>query len=222
MNAWVEPPPRKGMGCFAKGCLILLVFTALLVIACCAGIYWGLKNHSALVRGGYWLTRMHMIADSPAAIPRYETSDAEVQVVKERWQNFEAAAREHQPAQIELTANDVNNLIAASPDARGKFFVSIEGNRLRLQMSIALGDFVGQSGYYFNGDVTVQSDGAESLANPRLSSIRVNNQPLPSDFLDWKYRSRRLRDYLSDYQDTWDTGTIEIQDGKLILRSRGE
>jgi hypothetical protein len=222
MNTWVEPPPRKGLGCFAKGCLILLVFAVVLAIACGAGIYWGFKHHSALVRGIYWLTRMHMIADSPAAIPHYEGPDAEIQAVKERWQDFETAARARQPAEVALTANEINDLIASNPDTRGKMFVSIEGNRLLLQMSIPLGEFIGRSGYYFNGDITIQFDGAESLVRPRLTGITINNQPLPSDILDWKFRSRPLRDYLTENEDTSDVSTAEIRDDKLILRSRGE
>jgi hypothetical protein len=29
-----------------------------------------------------------------------------------------------------------------------------------------------------------------------------------------------LQDYLADYRDAYDVGTIEIREGKLILRSR--
>jgi hypothetical protein len=41
MNTWVEPPPPKRVGCFARGCLILLVFGAVLAIALSVGVYWG-------------------------------------------------------------------------------------------------------------------------------------------------------------------------------------
>jgi hypothetical protein len=55
-----------------------------------------------------------------------------------------------------------------------------------------------------------------------LNSITINNQQLPADVLDWKYRSRRLRDYLEETENPWNTATFEIRDGKLILRSRAE
>jgi hypothetical protein len=42
---------------------------------------------------------------------------------------------------------------------------------------------------------------------------------VPTDFLDWKYRSRQLREYLSDQRNAYEIGTIEIRDGKIILRS---
>ncbi|MFZ3375696.1 MAG: hypothetical protein WA183_09100 [Chthoniobacterales bacterium] len=224
MNTWIEPPPpqRKGMGCFARGCLILLVFALVLILACCAGLYWGYRNHSAVVRGAYFLAKTHAITDSPRPIPEYNAPEQEIQAVKGRWQDFEHAVQERQPAEIELTADEINGLISANRHARGKAFVSIEGNRLSLQTSLPLSKFLGQSGYYLSGDITIQSDAAASLSKPRLENVALNSQPVPHDFLDWKYRSRSLRDYLAEYSPIQDLGTIQIRDGKVILRSRAE
>jgi len=97
----------------------------------------------------------------------------------------------------------------------------MEDNRLRLQTSVPLGEFLGRSGY-FNGDIMIQLNGAQSLENPQLNRIVVNSEPVPRDLLNWKYRSRRLRDYIAEYQNTYDIGTIEIRNGKLILRSRAD
>ncbi len=105
---------------------------------------------------------------------------------------------------------------------RGKVFVSIDGNQLRLQASVPFGEILGRPGYYFNGDITIEFKGAESLDNPQLNRIVVNGEQVPSDLLNWKYRSRRLREYLADYRNSYDIGTIEVRDGKLILQSRTE
>jgi hypothetical protein len=222
MNTWVEPPPRKPMGCFAKGCLILIVFGIVLAIACSAGIYWGFRHHSALVRGMYWLTKTHAITDMPAPIPPYQTTDEKINATVERWRNFEANVRAGQPTEIELSADDLNDLIASNRDTRGKLFASIENGRLRLQASIPLGEIGGRSGYYFSGDIIIQSAGWEALVRPSLSRITINNQPLPADVLDWKYQSRPLRDYLNAAENPWNATTFEIRDDKVILRSRSE
>ena len=223
MNTWVEAPPRqKGLGCFARGCLILLVFAIVLAIACFAGVYWGFQRHSAIMHGIYWLAKTHSIAEAPAPVPEFTGSDTQIQNVRERWQDFEQKTRSGQAAEIELTADDINALIAANRDARGKVFVSINGNQLRLQASVPLGEILGRPGYYFDGDMTVEFKGAESLDNPQLNRIVVNGEQVPSDLLNWKYRSRRLREYLADYRNGYDIGTIEVRDGKLILRSRTE
>jgi hypothetical protein len=223
MNGWVEaPPPRKGLGCFARGCLILVGFAIVLGIACFAGVYWGFLRHSAIVHGTYWLAKTHSIAEAPAPVPEFAASEGQIQSVQERWQEFEQKTRAGQPAEIELTADDINSLIAANRDTRRKAFVSVEENRMRLQTSVPLGEFMGRCGYYFNGDVTIELKGAESLENPQLNRIVVNGEPVPQDLLNWKYHSRRLRDYLADYRNGYNIGTIEIRDGKLILRSRSE
>ena len=223
MNGWVEPPPRrKGLGCFARGCLILLVFAIVLAVACVAGMYWGFQRHSAIVHGIYWLAKTHSIAEAPVPVPEFSASDSQIQSIRERWQDFEQKTRAGQPAEIELAADDINTLIATNREARGKVFASIDENRLRLQMSVPFGELIGRRGYYFNGDVTVEFKGVESLENPQLNRIVVNGEQVPSDLLRWKYRSRRLRNYLDDYRNSHGIGTIEVRDGKLILRSRTE
>ena len=224
MNTWVEAPPRRnGLGCFARGCLILLVFAIVLAIACFAGVYWGFQRHSAIVHGIYWLAKTHSIANEPVPVPEFSGSDTQIQSVRERWQDFEQKTRAGQAAEIELTADDINALIAANPERfRGKVFVSIEGNQLRIQASTPLGEILNRPGYYFNGNITVEFKGAESLDNPQLNRIVVNGEQVPSGLLNWKYRSRRLHEYLADYRNSYDIGTIEVRDGKLILRSRTE
>ena len=223
MNTWVEAPPRrKGMGCFARGCLILFVFAIVLAIACFAGMYWGLHRHSALFYGSYWLAKTRSIAQAPTPVPEFSASDQQIQSFRERWQDFEQKTRAGQPAEIELSEDDINSLIATSEDLRGKVFASVESNQLRLQASVPIGGFLGRPGYYFNGDVIIVLNGAQPLDNPQFSRITINGEQVPSDFLNWKYRSRHLREYLADQRNAYDIGTMEIRDGKVILRSRTE
>ena len=220
MNGWVEaPPPKKGLGCFARGCLILVVFGIVLAIACVAGLYWGFQRHSAIVHGIYWLAKTHSIAQAPDPVPEFAASEEQIERGQARWRDFEQKIRAGQQTEIELTADDINSLIAANRDRRWKAFVSMEENRLRLQTSVPLGEFLGRSGY-FNGDIMIQLNRAQSLEDPQLNRIAVNSKPVPGDLLSWKYRSRRLGDYVADYRNNYDIGTIEIRDGKLILRSR--
>lgn len=136
--------------------------------------------------------------------------------------NFEQKTRAGQAAEIELTADDLNALIASEPDTRGKLFVTIEGNQLRLQISFPFGELLGRPGYYFNGDVTIDSKDAQSLDNPQLNQLMVNGEQVPRDVLGWKYRSKRLRDYLADVRNTNDIGSVQVRDGKIILRSPTE
>jgi hypothetical protein len=221
MNTWVEAPPRrKGLGCFGRSCLILSVFGIVLAIACFAGMYWGFHRNSALFYGSYWLAKTHSIAEAPTPVPELNASEQQIQLVQERWQEFEQKTRAAQPSEIELSADDINALIATTENVRGKVFVSIDGNLLRLQASVPIGGFLGRPGYYFNGDVVIELKGAQSLDNPQFSRFTINGEQVPTDFLKWKYRSKQLREYLADHGNAYDIGTIDIRDGKVFLRSR--
>jgi hypothetical protein len=221
MNTWVEaPPPRQGLGCFARGCLTLLIFAIVLAIAGFAGMYWGLHRHSALFYGSYWLAKTRSIAKAPTPVPEFNSSDQQIERVRERWQDFEQKARAGQAAEIELSADDINALIATTEGVRGKVFASIDGDQLRLQASVPIGGLLGRPGYYFNGEVVIELEGAQSPDSPRFSRLTINGEHAPTDFLDWKYRSRQLREYLTEQRNAYDIGTIEIRDGKVILRSR--
>ncbi len=221
MNAWLEPPPgqpRRKRGCVGKGCFILCLFILILIISGAVGLFLGLRHHSAIMHGGIWAARLHLLAEEPAPVPAFETTEENIAATERRWHDFENA--EDQSARIELSADDVNNLIAGDKHARGKAFVSIEGNRLRLQTSFPLGAYVGRSGYYLNGDIVIQGDGPQSLEHPRLDLITVNDKPVPADLLDWRYQSRSLSDYLREAREKSDVNSIEIRDGHLIIGQR--
>jgi hypothetical protein len=220
MNTWVEAPPRrKGLGCFARGCLILLIFAIVLAIAGFAGLYWGLHRHSALFYGSYWLAKTRSIAEAPTPVTEFSASDQQIQRVREHWQDFEQKTRAGQAAEIELSADDINALIATTEDVRGKVFASIDGDQLRFQASMPIGGVLGRPGYYFNGDVIIELKGAQSLDGPRFTRVTINGEQVPTDFLNWKYRSRHLSEYLADQENAYEIGTMEIRDGKVILRS---
>jgi hypothetical protein len=220
MNSWVEAPPqRRGLGCFGRGCLILLFFLIVLAIACFAGMYWGLHRHSALFYGSYWMAKTRSLAEAPTPVPEFNASDQQIQVVQERWQEFEQKTRAGQSAEIELSADDINALIAASEGIRGKVFVSIDRDQVHLQLSVPMEKFYGRPGYYFNGEVVIALDGEQSLDGPRVRRITINGEPAPTDFLNWKYSSRQLREYLAEQGNAYEIGTVEIRDGKVTVRS---
>jgi hypothetical protein len=200
----------------------LLIFAIVLAIAGFAGLYWGLHRNSALFYGSYWLAKTRSLAQAPTPVPEFNASEQQIQLVQERWQDFEQKTRAGQAAEIELSADDINALIATSEDTRGKVFVSIDGNQVRIQASVPIEGLLGRPGYYFNGDVVTELQGGQSLDGPRISRITINGEQVPTDFLGWKYRYRQLREYLADQRNAYEIGTMEIRDGKVILRSRIE
>ena len=118
------------MGCVGKGCLILACFIVFLIIAGAIGLYFGTQTYSALLHGLSWANKTHVLAQEPSPVPQFETTDENVAAAERKWKDFRNAR--DQPAHIELTADDLNNLIAENRRARGKAFATIEGNRLRI------------------------------------------------------------------------------------------
>jgi hypothetical protein len=241
MNTWIEGPPaqeKRGLGCVGKGGLILACFIVFLMIAGTIDLYFGMRTHSAVVNSVVWAKKSHVLAQEPSPVPQFETTEQNINATRRKWKDFEKNTRNqpahiepsiepgaddltrNQPAFIELTADDLNNLIARNRHLRDKAFVTIEDNRLRIRMSVPVGEYVRDGNYYLNADIVITSEGRQSLDNPRVSGIIINNQSLPSDVLDWKYDGRPLRDYLGQHGAALGDDTIEIRDGKVIIYRR--
>ena len=137
---WIEPPPKtKRSGCLGKGCIAVIVLMILLA--------------AAFFVGGYVGMRYVVTSTEPKQIPQIETTEADQTAVQQRWDDFtegrhivppieaptpptegatptEVAPPPPPPSanRIELTAGDINQLIAGSRKLRGKGFVSIQDN----------------------------------------------------------------------------------------------
>src|SRR6266576_6918626 len=140
MNSHIEPPPKRGMGCFAKGCLILIVLGILLVVVGVGGTYWSLR-HVYLSDKPAPIPEASAPTETTAATPG-ETSVAapsgKSAEVRERLDTMKHAARAHEQTGVELTAADINALIAANRKSRGTASVGINDTVAQAQFSIPL------------------------------------------------------------------------------------
>lgn len=209
--SWIEPPPprQNAMGCFGKGCLILVVFFAVLGIAFVGGGIYAVHHLRTT-----FFTRESM------PLPQARSTVEERQLAWARWRIFERRARAHEPASIELTANDLNALIAAQPKLRGKAFVSIENNTLQLQTSFPLDDVQLLRGYYVNGECTIHSASSGDPDAAQITNIVLNGHPVDDAALTWRY-PWSLRGFISKWVNENDLKTFEIRDDKVILETKG-
>jgi len=210
-SSWIEPPPQqRGLGCFAKGCLILVVFVILLALAFVAGTYFAARY----LRTEYFSAHHDRLPNSQA------TTDEE-EAARVRWDAFEKSARANQAARIELSADDLNALIASEPKLHGNAFVTIEDNTAHLQLSMPLGRSRWLTGRYINAQCSVQSAPSAKPEDARITSIIVNGRPVGEEFLSWQYGSWSFKRYLSDWTTQTNLKTFEISDGKVILETNG-
>jgi hypothetical protein len=208
--SWIEPPPRRGIGCFGKGCLILVVFLILLGLA---------------FIGGTWVAIRYLRTEYfPAAhvqLPKSAATDDEQEAVHARWDAFERAARAHKSARIELTDDDLNALIASEPKLRGNAFVTIEKNVARMQISVLIGNVRWLKGHYLNAECAVQSAPDGNPDEAQVMSIVVNGRSLGEEVLSWQYGPWSVRRYISDWAIEKNLQTFQIADDKVILETKG-
>jgi hypothetical protein len=224
MTSWIEPPPKqKGMGCLGKGCLLFVIFVILLAVA--------------FFIGGYAGVRYVVTSTEPREIPQIETSEADQRAVENRWEEFKtsrnitsATMSEDVPPvegatpaptanRIELTASDINQLIAGSRKLRGKAFVSIENNVARVQVSVPL-EKVGFRGRFLNGEFQARPapDG-----NPRnLEVTEVSLGGVSEKVLNALLGFRSLRSYTDQYASEYDITRLSIENNTVIIEHGGK
>src|SRR6266404_2092882 len=208
-SSWIEPPPhQRGLGCFAKGCLILFVFGILLCLSFVAGTYYA----SRFLRSEYFSGEHELLPISRASVEEEEA-------VRARWNAFEKAARTHEAARIELSADDLNALIASDPKLRADAYVTIEDNTAHLKVSMPIGRNWWLSGRYINASCSVQSAPSGKPEDARITSIVVNGRSVGEEFLSWQYGSWSFKRYAADWIGQTNLKTFEISDGKIVLET---
>lgn len=228
MPSWIEPPPKqKRTGCLGKGCVMLVVFLILLGVA--------------FFIGGYVGVRYVVTSETPKKIPEVETTEADQEAVRQRWEQFKAGPRTApaeqtapqtttttEPApmstpvpanRIELTASDINQLIAASRKLRGKAFVSIENNVARVQVSVPL-EKVGFQGRYLNGELLVRSAPDRNPRNIEITEVSLGG--VSDKILNSLLGFRSLRSYADQYATEYDIKSLAIEDNRVIIESGGK
>jgi hypothetical protein len=197
------------MGCFGKGCLILIAFVVFLAVAFTGGTILAVR----FLRTSYFST-------APVQLPASAATEEEQRAARANWYDFENAARAHTARRIEMTATQLNALIASEPDLRGKAFVKIEDETARLRISVSLDDLRLLRGHYMNAECTVQSAPDGDPGRARVTNIVVNGKSVGEDALNWR-GPWGFRRFIEQWTEKDNIKTFQIAGGKVILESRG-
>jgi hypothetical protein len=226
MTSWIEPPPkRKGMGCIGKGCLLIIVFLILLAVAFVIGFYVGTKPKE--------IPQVQSTVDEQDAVKarwdefedgkRSEPPVNQMPVPAPSLAPDETPAPEATPVpvetppsanRIELTANDINNLISGSRKARGKGFVSIDNNVARVQVTYPL-DKIGLRGRFLNAELAVRPSPDGNPHNAQISQISLMG--LPQGMVNTLMGSHSAQSYVDDFASTHGITSFRIENNKVIL-----
>ncbi len=219
MSGDLSPAPqRHGLGCLGKSCGTLLALIVFFAVAMVGGSFWGLhylRGYSSAEP--VTLPTATAPGEREASSPQPTSSD--IPRVDD-WESFQKAARRGEAVLVALSAEEINRLLTASPDTRGKVFVSIEGEIGRVQMSLPLADVPFMKGRHFNGELKVESAPDGDPAKVRIFDIRLNGQTVPEDFLDRTlFGYPPLRVLVTEWIEQQRIETFRIENGRAIGES---
>jgi hypothetical protein len=204
--------PRRG--CFFYGCISGLVLLVMVLGLLMAGLHYVRKM-------------VNQYTDTkPMELPAVQMSQGEIDKLKQRFEAFQQAVREQRPANpLELTADDINALIASGPERqalKGRFYVSLEGDQLKGQVSMPLQE-VGLSmfkGRYLNGSATFNLSFSKGTLSVSPQMINVKGKPLPETYMQ-EIRKQNLAAEFAKQPDAAPVlqglEGIQVKDGKLVV-----
>jgi hypothetical protein len=213
-----EPPRQRG--CFFYGCIIASVLAVLLMVAVGLGFYFLYRALGRLVE--------EYTATAPRELPKVEIPSEERESVKERFDAFRHAIDSGTPTEpLVLTADDLNALIEERTDLKGKVFVTIEGDKLKGQVSIPL-EALGLAmfrGRYLNGEAELKVSLSNGALFITLESIEVNGKRPPEEFLTQLRQQNMAKDAYKNPKNAEQIRkleSIEIKDGKIVIKARAK
>jgi hypothetical protein len=210
-----EQTPKRRRGCLFYGCLGFCILFLVILAASMAGYRYAKKMFTELTDS------------KPMPLPAVTLSKDQIAEVQRRVDAFRSAIREQSAtAPLELTADEINALIANDPDLqelKGKLYVIIDGDQLKGQISIRMED-LGLPLFkerYFNGTGTFKltfRDGILRITPETL--LAKGGRPIPPTYMEPVRKTNLAHDLntnpravtaLEKLQD------IRVQGGKLIL-----
>jgi len=214
-----EPPRQRG--CFFYGCIIASVLALLLLIAVGIGFYFLYRAVGQFVE--------QYTATVPRELPEVEIPAEQRQALDERVEAFRKAIDAGTPTEpLVLTSDDVNALIEEHTDLKGKIYITIEGDKVKGQVSLPLADFLDiplTRGRFLNGEAELKASLNDGVLIITLESFEVNGKRPPEEFLTNLRRENLAKDAYKDPKNADQIRkleSIEIKDGKIIIKARAK
>jgi hypothetical protein len=214
-----DEPPRQ-RGCFFYGCIIAAILSLLLLIAVGIGFFFVYR----------WLGELvdQYTATAPRELPRVEMPAEDRRTVDERYDSFVAAIKAGRPTEpLVLSGQDLNALIEDRTTLKGKVYLAVEHDQLKGQVSIPVSDIIDiglTRGRYLNGEAEFKVALVNGILVVTIDSFEINGKR-PSDQFLTQLRGQNLaKDITNDRKNAEairKLESIEVKDGRLIIKARG-
>ncbi|HSP44699.1 MAG TPA: hypothetical protein VLO30_01775 [Chthoniobacterales bacterium] len=171
------PPPRSGVGCFAKGCLTVLILGFLFI---------------AIVGGGSWYfykkTFNNLTSTGPVDVRAETPTPAQTKSAEDSHARLDEAIARNQETSVEFTGPELNHLLAHNSDLdflRGRTQIDIADSTMTVAMSAPLDTlpWPGLKGRWFNGTLRFSMNYGSGIFQLDLKSAEANGHQFPSAFL---------------------------------------
>lgn len=218
------PPERKGPGCLFWGCLIsgiLFVVTLILIIAL---VFFARGKLIGLIE--------EYTDPEPVELPEIQLAEDQRQEVIARWETFEQAMDQGRKDELSLDSDEFNLITQhVVSEAEGRVHFTIEGDKLRGQVSLPVED-VGQKllgttkldGRYFNASGTFDVFLRNGVLVLQIQEAEVKGEPVPDEVMD-QVRGQNLAESMTDNPEQRELFSkferIEVKDGRIIFTSQG-
>ena len=198
-------------GCMLVGCLSVMLVMML--------------GMGGLIYGGYRFYAAQVAAyTSPDAVelPKVDYAQAEIDELNKKLADFKVAVDRNEATDaLVLSADDINALINANEDLKGKVFVKIEDGEVSADASIPLDKIPGAQGRFFNGSISLKATIDNGKLLVTLDDAEVNGKPVPEEFVrefrkqnlaEEAYKDPKQAEYLRKFE------KLTIEDDKIILQ----
>lgn len=220
----IQPTAKKsgcGCGCFAAGCLTVIV----LIILALVGLFFVFRSYL------YKLT-----SDTPIALPQVEVQESDLPVVQSKLAAFEAAMTgTGQVAPLALSGREINSLIALHPESKplAEFFgvkslgevvrIQINGDQMQFDASLPLPAVF--AGRYVNVSGAFTAHYLKKKLTVNVQNFSYNGQLLS----EAEMKALRGQDFGAEIAKNPDTSrllekleSLEIRDGNLVVTPKEE
>ena len=208
MNEQQPPQKKKGCGCIAKGCVVMLIIGVALI----GVLVWETQR---------LISEFHSHSSTASAAVQADAgTQDEYDALVKRLDDFKSGGKK-----LELTGHDINLLIAFSPEwsgVRGRIRASIDKDVIALNGSLPL-DFVRLSGEYLNGEARFTLSRDDKGIHSSILGIRVKDAELPDADVN------NFSGYWSAYMHSgllpvlgpvfMKAKTLKVSDGVIVLTS---
>ncbi len=164
-------------------------------------------------------------------LPKVEMPAEELKKMNERLDAFNDAVKAHSNAPpLILTGREINALLASSPnskDLKNSFYVALEGDQVKGQMSLPLGDlfkipFVHTKGRFLNGEGSFKATVTNGNLFVNVETLEVNGKPLPGKDM----RTLRQQNIAMNFNSSSNSTvferyeSMEVTNGTIIIKAK--